>query len=780
MNASPNMVSPMNTIGHDELNVVLKKIGPVGIAAFAATATTWHTSLRDWRANESSIELPIPRPGGFALRVIGRHYTNLRTLDASGCKPINNDDVCFVVAGCPKLTKLDLSGCPLRSGPHVASYLRMRCRDLWSDADIDAFEAGLDAVVENLPNTYPSMHKLSGRLRSSVDEIRPGVELVCAIEDIHLNVVTQSGNEIYFKLKMTTPLSKVMNAFCSREGVTRRSVRFLYDGRRLDECDAVTPGHLKMEDGAVVDVMVEHTGGCIAAPVPATFGLHVGTPGAHLLRQPEALAGSSAADAARLAHALGGPAALDKRALPQCFPEVELLDKGERAALMAYVDAQHREGGSAEDDLRCTITGQLLTSLIGHSTFEKLLAFFGGPCDTVKLRRVQAHGRWVAFHTDYSWRTMQIAINGDDEYQGGRLLFATTHGFEQPRRPPGSATIHTNEVVHGVTTLQAGTRYGLFFCETRQSGAAPLAVAPTYLSAPSAPPCSAAAPASKSLGAIAPITAATSTAAAAAAAFPSYASISSNCLGLSYLHAAVAAQFSYFERVVPMLDASDDSDLASHASEYLQLLPTILARMQAQQAQLRLYTTVHEAALQAEMEAQRVLLLNAGGLASVGIELMWRTHTLSPLRYLQAAADPRASSWDVEDLVAAAKRQHGSMHRMLALKSQLASREAVEVAVCDYGLFLTRQQRSETPHVPTLVADLVWHAHMSMCPVHYGDECRRLAGHFVNHDDNDQAGLQVCADNVGEAGQHSPQPAAYSPLVSIEAISRVISSVVNP
>jgi hypothetical protein len=136
---------------------------------------------------------------------------------------------------------------------------------------------------------------------------------------------------------------------------------------------------------------------------------------------------------------------------------------------------------------------------------------------------------------------------------------------------------------------------------------------------------------------------------------------------------------------------------------------------------------------------------------------MWRTHTLSPVRYLQAVADPRTSSWDVEDLVAAAKRQHSSMRRMLALKPQLASREAVEVAVCDYGHFLMSQQGSENPHVPMLVTDLVWHAHMSMCPARYGDECRRLAGHFVNHDDNHanhdgndgSRRLQACADNVG-------------------------------
>ena len=34
-----------------------------------------------------------------------------------------------------------------------------------------------------------------------------------------------------------------------------------------------------------------------------------------------------------------------------------------------------------------------------------------------------------------------------------------------PARSAGSATIHTKGVVHGVTALKRGTRYGLFLCE---------------------------------------------------------------------------------------------------------------------------------------------------------------------------------------------------------------------------------------------------------------------------------------------------------------------------
>uniref|UniRef100_A0A7S3B187 Ubiquitin-like domain-containing protein n=1 Tax=Haptolina ericina TaxID=156174 RepID=A0A7S3B187_9EUKA len=76
---------------------------------------------------------------------------------------------------------------------------------------------------------------------------------------INLKVVTQDGNEIFFKCKATTPLSKLMNAFCQRQGVALASVRFLFDGTRINEHQ--TPSDLDMEDGDVIDVMVEQQGG---------------------------------------------------------------------------------------------------------------------------------------------------------------------------------------------------------------------------------------------------------------------------------------------------------------------------------------------------------------------------------------------------------------------------------------------------------------------------------------------------------------------------------------
>ena len=54
----------------------------------------------------------------------------------------------------------------------------------------------------------------------------------------HLNIkVTDNNNEVFFKIKRTTALSKLMNAFCERQGKAPNSVRFLFDGNRVQPTD---------------------------------------------------------------------------------------------------------------------------------------------------------------------------------------------------------------------------------------------------------------------------------------------------------------------------------------------------------------------------------------------------------------------------------------------------------------------------------------------------------------------------------------------------------------
>ena len=87
--------------------------------------------------------------------------------------------------------------------------------------------------------------------------------------------------------------------------------------------------------------------------------------------------------------------------------------------------------------------------------------------DEIKLRRCAAHGKHINFHTDFALETMQVPLVGDDSYRGGRLVFLNESGVRTPKRPAGSATVHNNRILHGVSELVSGVRYSLFFLRKR-------------------------------------------------------------------------------------------------------------------------------------------------------------------------------------------------------------------------------------------------------------------------------------------------------------------------
>ncbi|KAI5002912.1 hypothetical protein ZWY2020_027562 [Hordeum vulgare] len=78
---------------------------------------------------------------------------------------------------------------------------------------------------------------------------------------INLKVKGQDGNEVFFRIKRSTQLKKLMNAYCDRQSVDMSAIAFLFDGRRLRT--EQTPDELEMEDGDEIDAMLHQTGGCL-------------------------------------------------------------------------------------------------------------------------------------------------------------------------------------------------------------------------------------------------------------------------------------------------------------------------------------------------------------------------------------------------------------------------------------------------------------------------------------------------------------------------------------
>ncbi|CAJ1073332.1 thrombospondin-type laminin G domain and EAR repeat-containing protein-like isoform X2 [Xyrichtys novacula] len=70
-------------------------------------------------------------------------------------------------------------------------------------------------------------------------------------DHINLKVAGQDGSVVQFKIKRHTPLSKLMKAYCERQGLAIRQIRFRFDGQPINETD--TPAQLEMEDEDTID-----------------------------------------------------------------------------------------------------------------------------------------------------------------------------------------------------------------------------------------------------------------------------------------------------------------------------------------------------------------------------------------------------------------------------------------------------------------------------------------------------------------------------------------------
>ncbi|CAG5897698.1 unnamed protein product, partial [Menidia menidia] len=66
-------------------------------------------------------------------------------------------------------------------------------------------------------------------------------------EHINLKVAGQDGSVVQFKIKRHTPLIKLMKAYCERQGLSMRQIRFRFDGQPINETDTPSQVHLKLK-----------------------------------------------------------------------------------------------------------------------------------------------------------------------------------------------------------------------------------------------------------------------------------------------------------------------------------------------------------------------------------------------------------------------------------------------------------------------------------------------------------------------------------------------------
>ncbi len=97
------------------------------------------------------------------------------------------------------------------------------------------------------PEAAAGIPKASG----NIPDEKPG--------SIEIKVKDQHEGEMFFKIKIKTKLGKVFDAYCERQGLARNTIRFLFEGTRIQNED--TPEMLEMEAGDMIQAMAEQVGG---------------------------------------------------------------------------------------------------------------------------------------------------------------------------------------------------------------------------------------------------------------------------------------------------------------------------------------------------------------------------------------------------------------------------------------------------------------------------------------------------------------------------------------
>jgi len=140
---------------------------------------------------------------------------------------------------------------------------------------------------------------------------------------------------------------------------------------------------------------------------------------------------------------------------------------GQCKNVIDYCEKKYTEMDQKLFDFKCVLSEDCCKELISDELFIKLKTIFNGSIDEIIIRRIETDDtpRCIAFHTDYSSRTLQLCLHSEHDYEGGRLVFVKKDGFHKPSRTLGSVTVHDNQIIHGVTALTKGIRYSLFFLQ---------------------------------------------------------------------------------------------------------------------------------------------------------------------------------------------------------------------------------------------------------------------------------------------------------------------------
>jgi hypothetical protein len=223
-----------------------------------------------------------------------------------------------------------------------------------------------------------------------------------------------------------------------------------------------TPNRLELKDNDQIDCFLERPGDI------GIFGAHANSMGIEYLdNNISTTTTTKPPSLLKIIHHINA----NPFATYQSHSEQEILQSSQRKNLIQILNDKWN---GKDRDLKVLLTNNALSDIIGRTAYTRLARLTGGTHDTILLRRCAEHNNVIKFHTDESYKTLQVPLNNESEYEGGKLVYITTGRgnaatLHFPKRPAGSFTLHGNDIAHGVTRLVAGVRYGLFLLQKKEA-----------------------------------------------------------------------------------------------------------------------------------------------------------------------------------------------------------------------------------------------------------------------------------------------------------------------
>ena len=121
--------------------------------------------------------------------------------------------------------------------------------------DVVKAVALFDALLATTQRIYGPSHPKTAKVQIKVGNARAKLALFPL-------VISVAGLQGYFKVKPTTRLQKIFDAYANRKGVAGDSLRFLFKGSRVD--GEPTCADIGLEDGDQLEV--ENAQDAVAAP----------------------------------------------------------------------------------------------------------------------------------------------------------------------------------------------------------------------------------------------------------------------------------------------------------------------------------------------------------------------------------------------------------------------------------------------------------------------------------------------------------------------------------